>query len=265
MTRDVIVIIDRGWGLLMVFEPFSKSSGGLSYILLITLHSITFISIDDPTLFRHWILVLGGHQEVFDGDTSSEVYLYPMFVASSFHTFTKSFVVGYNHIGTFGNLLGCCCCQCFSSFGQVSSSSFLLYWLLMWGTCTWLGLLKGVSSSLFNLSGLEQTVFALWCSVPTTLYFEEMGWWLSHFRYMSVWVGFLQTVVFSLPSSVGVINMVIYDFHDEIDDSKLLTSELNSTETLLWRNSMWYNICDIHLCNNTSQFWSVVLFWEWKY
>ena len=25
----------------------------------------------------------------------------------------------------------------------------------------------------------------------------------------------------------------IYDFHDEIDDSKLLTSELNSTETLL--------------------------------
>ena len=29
------------------FEPFSKSSGGLSYILLITLHSITFISIDD--------------------------------------------------------------------------------------------------------------------------------------------------------------------------------------------------------------------------
>ena len=28
-------------------------------------------------------------------------------------------------------------------------------------------------------------------------------------------------------------DVVIYDFHDEIDDSKLLTSELNSTETLL--------------------------------
>ena len=27
--------------------------------------------------------------------------------------------------------------------------------------------------------------------------------------------------------------VVIYDFHDEIDDSKLLTSELNSTETLM--------------------------------
>ena len=28
-------------------------------------------------------------------------------------------------------------------------------------------------------------------------------------------------------------DVVIYDFHDEIDDSKLLTSERNSTETLL--------------------------------
>ena len=28
-------------------------------------------------------------------------------------------------------------------------------------------------------------------------------------------------------------DVVIYDFHDEIDESQLLTSELNSTETLL--------------------------------
>ena len=28
-------------------------------------------------------------------------------------------------------------------------------------------------------------------------------------------------------------DVVIYDFHDETDDSKFLTSELNSTETLL--------------------------------
>ena len=98
------MVIDGGWGLLMFFEPFSKCSEGLSYIFLITLHSITFISVDDPTLFHHWILVLGGHQEVFDGDTSSEVYLYPMFVASSFHTFTESLVVGYNHKGI---LVGC--------------------------------------------------------------------------------------------------------------------------------------------------------------
>ena len=40
-----------------------------------------------------------GHQEAFDGDTSSEVYLYPMFATSSFHTFTESLIVGYNHVG----------------------------------------------------------------------------------------------------------------------------------------------------------------------
>ena len=78
-----MVVIDGGWGLLVFFEPLSKSSQGLSYIHLITLHSITFVSIDDPTLFQHRILVLGGHQEVFDVNTSSEVDLYPMFVASS--------------------------------------------------------------------------------------------------------------------------------------------------------------------------------------
>ena len=60
-------------------------------------------------------------------------------------------------------------------------------------------------------------------------------------------------------------DVVIYNFHDEIDDSQLLTSELNSTETLLWRNSMQHNICDIHPCNHTWQLCSVVLFWEWKY
>ena len=80
MTRDVTMVIDGGQDLLVFFEPLSKSSGGLSYILLITIHSITLVSIDNLTLFHHRFLVLGGHQEVFDGDTSSEVDLYPMFV-----------------------------------------------------------------------------------------------------------------------------------------------------------------------------------------
>ena len=88
MTRDVIVVIDGGWGLLVFLEPFSKCSGGLSNLLLITFHSITFVSIDDPTLLHHTILVLGGHQEVLDGNTSSKVDLYPMFVTSSLDIFT---------------------------------------------------------------------------------------------------------------------------------------------------------------------------------
>ena len=48
-------------------------------------------------------------------------------------------------------------------------------------------------SSLYNSCVLEQMVFALCCSVPITLYFDVKGWWLSHCRYRSVWVGFLYT------------------------------------------------------------------------
>ena len=189
MTRDVIVVIDGGWGLLMFFEPFSKSSGGLSYILFITVHSITFTSIDDPTLFHHWILVLGAIRR-FLMVTPPLKYTCTSYVASSFNTFTESLVVGYNHIG----LLVTCLVVDVDSVFLLLGRFLHLHFTLLIAHVGYLHLVRTLercSSSLFNLSGVEQTVFALWCSVPTTLYFEEMGWWLSHFRYMSVWVGFL--------------------------------------------------------------------------
>ena len=65
------------WGLLVFSEPFSKCSGRVSNIFLITFHPIIFISVDDPTFLHHRVLVLGGHQEVLDGDTSSEVNFTP--------------------------------------------------------------------------------------------------------------------------------------------------------------------------------------------
>ena len=43
-------------------------------------------------------------------------------------------------------------------------------------------------------SGLVQTVFALWVSVPMTLYLVDKLWWLSHCKYWSVWVGLWYTV-----------------------------------------------------------------------
>ena len=49
-------------------------------------------------------------------------------------------------------------------------------------------------------------VLALWYRVPVTLYLEEMVWWLSYFRYKSVWDGFLNTDVLRLfPSSFCII------------------------------------------------------------
>ena len=60
-------------------------------------------------------------------------------------------------------------------------------------------------SSAFSRSSLEQMVLALCCNEPTTLYFNATVWLLSHWRYRSMWVGFLYTVVFKFLSLSGVI------------------------------------------------------------
>ena len=49
--------------------------------------------------------------------------------------------------------------------------------------------------------------FALWVSVPMTLYLAEILWWLSHCKYWSVWVGFWYTVMDKEPSACGVIKV----------------------------------------------------------
>ena len=52
MTSDVIVVIYVRWGLMIFLEPLSTYSGRLSYIFFITVHPVTFISVDDPTFFN---------------------------------------------------------------------------------------------------------------------------------------------------------------------------------------------------------------------
>ena len=44
-------------------------------------------------------------------------------------------------------------------------------------------------NSFWKNSVLEQTVLALWISVPMTLYLADRLWWLSYCKYWSVWVG----------------------------------------------------------------------------
>ena len=53
--------------------------------------------------------------------------------------------------------------------------------------------------SCWSSSGLLHTVEALWERVWITLNLAEMWWWLSHCKYWSVWVGFLYTVMDSVP------------------------------------------------------------------
>ena len=83
-------------------------------------------------------------------------------------------------------------------FALLMAQSGYLHLCRAWHRC---------SSSFFCNCGSEHTVLALWNRVPATLYFDDMVCWLSHYRYKSVWVGFLNTDVLRLTSSFGVTRM----------------------------------------------------------
>ena len=83
----------------MFFEPLCKSSRGFTNVFLITVNPATLKSIDDPTLFEDWILILGGHQEAFDGSSSLKIHLYTMFVTGLFEVLTHTLMIGYHHVG----------------------------------------------------------------------------------------------------------------------------------------------------------------------
>ena len=73
----------------------------------------------------------------------------------------------------------------------------------MQGICRWIRPCTGDLLPVSTIGGSEQMVLALWSRVPTTLYLDGSVWWLSHYRYRSVCVAFLKTVLLRLPSSFG--------------------------------------------------------------
>ena len=79
------------------------------------------------------------------------------------------------------------------------------------------------SFSCLSSSGLLHTVWALWERVLMTLNLAERSWWLSHCSYLSVWVGFLYTVMDRLPSTSG-FTMVS---KKGMEPSSLLSSTVN--------------------------------------
>ena len=113
-----------GEGALLCPLTFHQRSRGLSYIFLITVHPATFVTLDDPTLLHHRILVLGGHQEVFDGGTSSKIYLYTIVAALFLDSFTQHPIIWNSYVWSWGVLL-LCFCYSFSFSGLDCSSSFL--------------------------------------------------------------------------------------------------------------------------------------------
>ena len=166
VTTDVTMVIYGRGGFQMFLEPFSKSSRGLSNIFLITVHPVTMISVDDSTLFLHWIFVLWRHQEVLDGSASFTMHLHPKFPVNVFDALAEPSIVRYHYMWVMllfvllvcflAGLFIFCCILFIAHVGywQFFSAFFRCF------------------SSLCNSGVLEQMVFALCCSVPITLYFD---------------------------------------------------------------------------------------------
>ena len=222
MTCGVTVVKYRGRGLLKFLEPFCKISGRFSNVFFITPMFTAFISINDSTFVCDRILVLGSHKEASDGLSSFKEHLNPKFVACPLYSLTKSLMVWDYHVQV-------CFVVVLASLG---SSCFVLVWVLALHSCPFNGPC-GVFASCESFEevfffflqqlGVEQTVDALWYRVPATLYLDGIVWWVSHCRYKSVWVVFLNTDVFRLPSSSGVTRMS----KKGIDPSSLTSSQVN--------------------------------------
>ena len=56
------------------------------------------VPICGTTLVDHWVFVLGGDQEVFDGSATFEVWLDAIPATDLFDTFTKTLCVGYDNV-----------------------------------------------------------------------------------------------------------------------------------------------------------------------
>ena len=128
-----------------------------------------------------------------------------------------------------------CICFCWLiSFGQFDCYCFCLvflleFWLFILAlSMAQMGYMHSSRawhrwSSSFCSCGSEHIVLALWYRVPATLYLVDMVWCLFYCRYKSVWVGFLNTDVLRLPSSLGVTKMS----RNGIDPSSLTSSQVN--------------------------------------
>ena len=56
------------------------------------------VPVDGTTLVDHWVFVLGGDQQVFDGVATLEVSLDAIPTTDLFDTFTKTLCVGYDYV-----------------------------------------------------------------------------------------------------------------------------------------------------------------------
>ena len=194
----------------MLFIPFTKGPGGFSYVFIITGEVPTLIPVDGITLGDHRVFVLGGDQEVSDGTTTFEVSLDPIPTTDLFDAFTKTLCVRYDYVTLSLNFSG-------GSRGTVST--------LVVNPIS--SLTGGPVKPFLHLAQSPLRILALGESLPEVFLFlfeqlriaahslgpmgegvnnTELGrevMLATHYKYWSVWVGFLYTVMDRLPLSSG--------------------------------------------------------------
>ena len=119
-------------------------------------------------------------------------------------------------------------------------------------------------SSYLISSLLEQMVLALCCSEPTTLYLDETVWLLSHWRYRSVCVGFLYTVVFRFPSLSGIIRTSGKGMEPSLPASSLVNWMCLSILFRCSRNLVFWDDCRMVKVSSTNLLkkrGDVLLYW----
>ena len=135
------------------------------------------------------------------------MHMYAKLLQWSFYASTDALIVWNYHIQI---LFGVCI--------ELTISVFFLLLLEFWHLnltmfrdqvvyLHFLNAWKRSCSTFANMSSFEQMVFALWYNVPTTQYLDGSVLWLSHCIYKSVWMVFLYTEVWRVPSSLCVIRM----------------------------------------------------------
>ena len=98
VTWGVTVVKYWGRGLLMLSEPFCKGSARFSNVFFSTPLFIALISIYDSILAVDRIIVLGSHKEAFNGLSSFEMYLYPIFAACFLDSLTEALMIWNHHV-----------------------------------------------------------------------------------------------------------------------------------------------------------------------
>ena len=174
-----------------------------------------------------------------------------------FDTFTKTLWVGYDNVAL-GLTPLVAAWALVVPWLLTPSMTSLVYLLSLLSTLSkahlgylhWVRAFLRWSLSCWSNSGLLHTVLSLWERVLITLNLAERWWWLSHCKDWSVCMGFLYTVMDSVPSTTG-LTMVS---KKGMDPSYLLSSTVNFMASMCWRKpclltSLWMTkVSSTNLC-----------------